>query len=153
MRKTILIVVLVLFVGAFAVYNLTAAQAKTGKGDLVLTAKKVKSAPKDASSSEWSKAKASRFALVGAGSVEGKNLELKAKSVYTKDQIFFRLEWADKDKSMDKNAWKFTGKREYSQSHIGSRIEHKSNFGCFIWWTSKGIGKITKGFLRIIRYN
>lgn len=141
MKKTILIVVLVLFVGAFVVYNLSTVQAKTAKGDLVLTAKKIKSAPKDASSSEWGKAKASRFALVGAGSVEGKNLELKVKSVYTKDEIFFLYEWPDKDKSMSKNSWKMTGgkwvKQKADEDRLGvlweiNRIDKFATKGCAI---------------------
>ena len=141
MKKTILIVVLVLFVGAFAVYNLSTAQAKTGKGDLVLTAKKVKSAPKDASSSEWSKAKASKIALVGAGKVEGKNLELTAKAVYTNDEIIFLYKWPDNDKSMYKNSWKMTGgkwvKQKADEDRLGvlweiNRIDKFATKGCAI---------------------
>ena len=55
------------------------------------------------------KAQESKIVLTGAGSVEGKVIELKTKSVYTKDEILFRFEWPDKDKSMEKNAWKFSG--------------------------------------------
>jgi hypothetical protein len=83
--------------------------AKAKPGDLVLTSKKVKSAPSDAGSSEWNQAKESEIVLTGAGSVEGKVIELKTKSVFTKDEIFFRLEWPDKDKSMNKKRWKFSG--------------------------------------------
>jgi hypothetical protein len=83
--------------------------AKAKPGDLVLTSKKVKSAPSDAGSSEWNKAQESEIVLTGAGSVEGKVIELKTKSVFTKDELFFRLEWPDKDKSMNKKRWKFSG--------------------------------------------
>ena len=95
---------LVLAIGTFAFYQASMAKAKAG--DLVLTSKKVNSAPADAGSSQWSEAKESKIALTGAGSVEGKSLLLSAKSVYTSDQIFFRFEWADKDKTLNKNRWK-----------------------------------------------
>ncbi len=107
MKKVFMIILLVLAIGTFAVHQ--ASLAKANPGDLVLTSKKVKSAPADAGSSEWKKAQESKIVLTGAGSVEGKVIELKTKSVYTKDEIFFRLEWPDKDKSMNKKRWKFSG--------------------------------------------
>lgn len=107
MKKVFMIILLVLAIGTFAVHQASLAKAKPG--DLVLTSKKVKSAPADAGSSEWKKAQESKIVLTGAGSVEGKVIELKTKSVYTKDEIFFRLEWPDKDKSMNKKRWKFSG--------------------------------------------
>ncbi len=109
MKKVFLIVLLVFAMATFTVYQASIAQSASAKGDLVLVAKKVKSAPADAGSSQWDKAKESKIVLTGAGKFEGKNLELKSKSVYTKDEIFFRFEWPDKDKSMNKNRWKFTG--------------------------------------------
>ena len=102
-----MIMLLVIATGTFAVHQASMAKAKPG--DLVLTSKKVKSAPSDAGSSEWIKAQESKIVLTGAGSVEGKVIELKTKSVFTKDEIFFRLEWPDKDKSMNKKRWKFSG--------------------------------------------
>jgi hypothetical protein len=107
MKKVFMIMLLVLAIGIFAVHQASMAKAKPG--DLVLTSKKVKSAPSDAGSSEWNQAKESEIVLTGAGSVEGKVIELKTKSVFTKDEIFFRLEWPDKDKSMNKKRWKFSG--------------------------------------------
>ena len=107
MKKVFLILLLVTAIGTFAVHQVSLAKAKAG--DLVLTSKKVSSAPSDAGSSEWNKAKESKIVLTGAGSVEGKVIELKTKSVFTKDEIFFRLEWPDKDKSMNKKRWKFSG--------------------------------------------
>jgi hypothetical protein len=104
MKKVFLIILLITAIGTFAVHQVSIAKAKPG--DLVLTSMKVKSAPSDAGSSEWNKAKESKIALTGAGSVEGKPLELKAKSVYTKDEIYFRFEWADKDKTLKKHRWK-----------------------------------------------
>ncbi len=107
MKKVFMIILLVLAIGTFAVHQ--ASLAKANPGDLVLTSKKVKSAPADAGSSEWNKAKEAKIVLTGAGSVEGKSLEFKAKSVYTGGQIFFRFEWPDKDKSMNKKRWHYTG--------------------------------------------
>jgi len=107
MKKVFMIMILVLAIGIFAVHQASMAKAKPG--DLVLISKKVKSAPSDAGSSEWNQAKESEIVLTGAGSVEGKVIELKTKSVFTKDEIFFRLEWPDKDKSMNKKRWKFSG--------------------------------------------
>jgi hypothetical protein len=95
MKKVFLIILLVLAIGTFAVHQASMAKAKPG--DLVLTSKKVKSAPSDAGSSEWNQAKEAKMVLTGAGKFEGKNIELKTKSVYTKDEILFRFEWPDKD--------------------------------------------------------
>ena len=108
MKRVFLITLLAFAIGTFTFYQVSMAKSKP-KGDLVLTSKKVKSTPADAVSSQWDKAKESKIVLTGAGSVEGTLLELKAKSVYTKDEIFFRFEWPDKDKSMNKKKWKYTG--------------------------------------------
>ena len=102
MKKMVMIFLIAALISGLAALQLTDAQTKS-KGDLILTSKSVESAPADAASAEWNQAKESNFMLTGVGSVEGKNLELKTKSVYTKDAIFFRFEWADKDKSMNKH--------------------------------------------------
>jgi hypothetical protein len=108
MKKVVMFFLLIALIGAFTAVQTPVAQTKP-KGDLVLTSKKVKSAPGDAASSAWNQAKEARIVLTGAGTVEGKLIELKTKSVYTKDEIFFRFEWPDKDKSMNKKRWKFSG--------------------------------------------
>ncbi len=140
MKKIIVISVLVLAVAALTFYRVSEAQT-TPKGDLVLTSKKVKSAPNDANSSQWNQSKESNLILVGAGKVEGKVMELKARSVYTKNDIFFRFEWPDKDKSMDKNAWKFTGgnwvKQKANEDRLGvlweiNRIDKFATKGCAV---------------------
>jgi hypothetical protein len=140
MKKVFLILLVAVAVGALMVYKVSEAQTKP-KGDLVLVSKKVKSAPADASSSQWSKAKEAKIILTGAGTVEGKIIELKAKSVYTKDDILFLFEWPDKDKSMDKNSWKFTGgkwaKVKANEDRLGviweiNRIDKFANKGCAI---------------------
>ena len=141
MKKLITMFLIVIAIGALSAYHFSDVQAKTAKGDLVLISKKVKSAPADAGSSQWGKAKESKLVLVGAGNVEGKTIELKAKSVYTKNGIFFRLEWPDKDKSMDKNAWKFTGgkwaKQKANEDRLGvmweiNRIDKFATKGCAV---------------------
>jgi len=141
MKKLGLVFLLMLTIGAFSIYSASVAVSKTSKGDLELISKKVKSAPTDSSSSQWNKAKEAKIALVGAGKVEGKNIELKAKSIYTKDEIFFRFEWPDKDKSMDKNAWKFTSgkwaKQKANEDRLGvlweiNRIDKFATKGCAI---------------------
>jgi len=106
MKRVFLIISLCLVMGIFTIYQVS--MAKT-KGDLMLISKEVKSAPADAGSAQWNNAKEAKIALTGAGSVEGKAIELKAKSVYTKDGIFFRFEWPDKDISMNKKRWQSTG--------------------------------------------
>jgi hypothetical protein len=139
MKKVFLIIVLVLAIGTFAVHQASMAKAKPG--DLMLTSKKVKSAPSDAGSSEWNQAKEAKMVLTGAGKFEGKNIELKTKSVYTKDEILFRFEWPDKDKSMDKNAWKFSGgkwnKIKANEDRLGlvfeiNRIDKFATKGCAV---------------------
>jgi hypothetical protein len=140
MKKISVIFLLVLAGAALILYEVSVAQT-TPKGDLILTSKKVKSAPSDANSSQWNQSKESKFVLVGAGNIEGKVIELKAKSVYTKDKIFFRMEWPDKDKSMDKNAWKYTGgkwvKQKANEDRLGvlweiNRIDKFATKGCAI---------------------
>jgi len=140
MKKRSLVIMLLIIIGVVAFYGLSTVDAKA-KGDLVLISKKVKSAPIDASSSQWAKAKEAKLVLVGAGKVEGKQIELKARSVYTKDEIFFSFEWPDKDKSMKKNAWKFTGgkwaKQKANEDRLGviweiNRIDKFANKGCAV---------------------
>jgi hypothetical protein len=140
MKKLSVVFILVLGVAALITYGVSIAQTTT-KGDLMLTSKKVKSAPTDANSAVWNQSKESNFVLVGSGNVEGKVIELKAKSVYTSDQIFFRFEWPDKDKSMDKNAWRYTGEKwmkiKANEDRLGvlweiNRIDKFATKGCAI---------------------
>jgi len=140
MKKIFMFTLLVLATGTFAFYQASMAKAKAG--DLVLTAKKVDSAPSDAGSSQWSEAKESKIALTGAGSVEGKSLQLSAKSVYTNDQIFFRFEWADKDKTLNKNRWKNSNgkwsKLKGDEDRLGvvweiNRIDKFATKGCAVF--------------------
>ncbi len=140
MKKSYFVITLLIIVAAVAFYGVSTVDAKA-KGDLVLISKKVKSAPTDAGSSQWDKAKEAKLVLVGAGKVEGKEIELKAKSVYTKGEIFFSFEWPDKDKSMKKNAWKFSGgkwvKQKANEDRLGviweiNRIDKFANKGCAV---------------------
>ncbi len=140
MKKNYFVITLLIIVASVALYDVFTVDAKA-KGDLVLISKKVKSAPADASSSQWDKAKEAKLALVGAAKVEGKEIELKAKSVYTEDEIFFSFEWPDKDKSMKKNAWEFTGgkwaKQKANEDRLGvvweiNRIDKFANKGCAV---------------------
>jgi hypothetical protein len=141
MKKIFLILLLVLTGGAFTVYGASMAPTKTPKGDLELFSKKISSAPSDASSPEWKQARESKFVLVGAGTVEGKILELKAKSVYTIDDLFFRFEWPDADQSMNKSKWKFAGgkwaKQPGDEDRLGvvweiNRIDKFATKGCAV---------------------
>jgi hypothetical protein len=140
MKKVFLILLVAVAVGALMVYKVSEAQTKP-KGDLVLVSKKVKSAPADASSSQWSKAKEAKIILTGGGTVEGNIISLKTKSVYTKDDILFLFEWPDKDKSMDKNEWKFKGgkwnKTKANEDRLGvvwevNRVDKFANKGCAV---------------------
>jgi hypothetical protein len=140
MKKVFLILLIAVAVGALMAYQVSVAQSKS-KGDLVLISKKVKSAPIDASSTQWQKAKESTLVLVGAGKVEGNIITQTVRSVYTKDEIFFLFEWHDYNKSMDKNAWKFTGgkwiKKKANEDRIGmvweiNRIDKFATKGCAV---------------------
>ena len=140
MKKVFIIILLVLTIGTLVLYQASVAQTKP-KGDLVLVSKKVKSAPADAGSSQWSKAKQAKIILTGAGTVEGKIIEQKVKSVYTKDDIFFLFEWPDKDKSMNKKKWKYTGdkwvKQKGDEDRLGvvweiNRIDKFATKGCAV---------------------
>jgi hypothetical protein len=140
MKKVIMVFLLITLIGVFAALQTPVAQTKS-KGDLVLTSQKVGSAPEDAGSSVWNQAKEAKVVLTGAGKFEGKNFELKTKSVYTKDEIFFRFEWPDKDKSMQKNAWKFSGgkwnKIKANEDRLGlvfeiNRIDKFATKGCAV---------------------
>jgi hypothetical protein len=90
MKKVIIVFLLIALIGVFTALQTPVAQTKS-KGDLILTSKKVKSAPGDAVSSVWNQAKEAKIVLTGAGKFEGKVIELITKSVFTKDQIFFRF--------------------------------------------------------------
>ncbi len=140
MKKVVMVFLLIALIGAFTVLQTPIAQTKS-KGDLVLTSKKVKSAPGDAGSSVWNQAKEAKVVLTGGGKFEGKAIDLKTKSVYTGDEIFFRFEWPDKDKSMQKNAWKFSGgkfsKIKANEDRLGvvfeiNRIDKFATKGCAV---------------------
>jgi hypothetical protein len=140
MKKVFLILLIAIAISALTAYQVSVAQTKS-KGDLVLTAKKVNSSPADSNSSQWNKAKESQIVLVGAGTVEGKIVKLKAKSVYTKEEIFFRFEWPDKNKSMNKRRWKFNGgewtKFKGDEDRMGvvweiNRIDKFATKGCAV---------------------
>ena len=140
MKKVVMFFLLIALIGAFAALQTPVAQTQS-KGDLVLTSKKVKSAPADAGSSVWNQAQEAKIVLTGAGSVEGKVIELKTKSVYTGDEIFFRFEWPDKDKSMNKNRWKYSGgkwsKIKGDEDRLGvvfeiNRIDKFATKGCTV---------------------
>ena len=138
MKKVCMAVIVVLSFSVFGMFQVAMAQPK---GDLELVSKKVGSSPKNAGSSQWNKAAGSKFVLTGAGSAKGETVEMMAKSVYTKDEIFFRFEWADKDKSMKKNSWKRTGdkwvKQKLDEDRLGvvfqiNRIDKFATKGCAI---------------------
>ncbi len=140
MKKVFLIILFVIAIGTFVVHQVSIAKSKP-KGDLVLTSKKMKSASSDAGSSQWNKAKEAKMMLTGSGKFEGKDIELKTKSVYTKDEIFFRFEWPDPDKSMQKNAWKFSGSKwnkiKANEDRLGvvfeiNRIDKFATKGCAV---------------------
>ena len=109
MKKVFVILVAILAIAAFTVYSGSLAATQADKGDLVVISKKVRSAPTDASSPQWEKAEKARIVVNGAGDVEGNITTLKARSVYTKDEIFFLFQWHDYNKSMNKKRWKYTG--------------------------------------------
>ncbi len=138
--KRIIVVMIAALLGVFAVLQYTGAQSES-KGDMVLTSQKVKAAPENAGSPVWSRAAEAKIALTGNGSVEGKAIEIKTKSVYTKDHIFFRFEWPDKDKSMNKNRWRFSGdqwtKIKGDEDRLGvvfeiNRIDKFATKGCTV---------------------
>ncbi|MBW2563896.1 MAG: hypothetical protein JRE29_07665 [Deltaproteobacteria bacterium] len=140
MKKVFLIILFVIAIGTFVVHQVSIAKSKP-KGDLVLTSKKMKSASSDAGNSQWNKAQEAKMVLTGSGKFEGKDIELKTKSVYTKDEIFFRFEWPDPDKSMQKNAWKFSGgkwdKIKANEDRLGlvfeiNRIDKFATKGCAV---------------------
>jgi hypothetical protein len=140
MKNKIMMVVLVALLGVFAVLQTPGAQSGS-KGDLVLTSQKVRTGPENADSSVWNQAKEARIVLAGNGSVEGKMIEIKAMSVYTKEDIFFRFEWPDKDKSMNKNRWRFSNgqwtKIKGDEDRLGlvfeiNRIDKFATKGCAV---------------------
>ncbi len=140
MKKTVMISLFAIMICALVALQLTDAQTKP-KGDLILISKSVKSAPADAASAEWNQAEESKIMLTGAGSVEGKNLELKTKSVYTEDAVFFRFEWADNNLTMNKNRWKFSGgewtKIKGDEDRLGvvfeiNRVDKFATKGCAV---------------------
>lgn len=141
MKKAMIFSLFAVMICTLVVLQLTDAQT-TPKGDLILTSKSVDSAPADVDSAEWNQAEESKIMLTGAGSVEGKNLELKAKSVYTEDAVFFRFEWADNDLTLNKNRWKFSGgewtKIKGDEDRLGvvfeiNRVDKFATKGCTVF--------------------
>ena len=141
MKKVFMILISILAVAALTVYSVSLVAAKTDKGDLVVTSKKVKSAPTDASSPQWKEAEKAKIVVTGAGTVEGNINTIKVRSVYTKDEVFFLFQWHDYNKSMNKNSWKFTGgkwiKQKGDEDRLGvvweiNRIDKFATKGCTV---------------------
>lgn len=105
MKKVFLIPLMSLAAGGLLFTSVPASRAASDRGDMALASATVASAPKDASSPEWQKAKAANLVLTGAGRFEGKKLDLEVKSVHTKDMVFLRYSWPDQEKSMGKKQW------------------------------------------------
>lgn len=140
MKKTVLCVLMIAVFSMTMVFQSAMAQTNA-KGDLELVSQKVKSAPANAGSTQWNKAKESKFVLTGAGSAEGEIVELKAKSVYTKANVFFRFEWPDGQKSINKKSWRRTNgqwvKQKLDEDRLGvvfeiDRIDKFATKGCAI---------------------
>jgi hypothetical protein len=138
MKKVFRAGFIVLLLSVFVMLQIAVAQPK---GDLKLVSKKVGASPADIGSSQWNNATESKFVLTGAGSAEGQIVEMKAKSVYTEDEVFFRFEWPDKDKSMKKNSWIRSGdkwvKQKLDEDRLGvvfeiDRIDKFATKGCAI---------------------
>ncbi|MEE9567470.1 MAG: ethylbenzene dehydrogenase-related protein [Desulfobacteria bacterium] len=141
MKKVFVILVAILAIAALTVYSGSLAATKADKGDLMVISKKVKSAPTDASSPQWKEAERAKIVVTGAGTVEGNIIPLKVRSVYTKDEMFILFTWHDYNKSMDKNAWKFTGgkwsKIKANEDRLGvvweiNRIDKFATKGCTV---------------------
>lgn len=133
-------VFLLCLVMAVAVSFAYAAENKP-KGDLRLLAKKVSSPPADADSPQWKEAVESRLVLEGAGTFENKSLNLSAKAVYTKDEIFLLFVWPDEEASLVKGTWKLQGgkwiKQKGDEDRVGvtweiNRIEKFATKGCAV---------------------
>lgn len=136
MKRIIHICLMVITICGLVLYG-----CEKTKEDKVLISQEVESAPTELDSPQWNNAKEVEFVLEGAGSVEGKTIETKVKSVYTKEEIFFLLEWPDADKSMNKKKWRFTGgkwvKQKGDEDRLGivweiSRIDKFATKGCAI---------------------
>jgi uncharacterized protein YbaA (DUF1428 family) len=142
MKKLFVILIASLAIVVLTIYSGSLAATKADKGDLVVVSKEVSSAPTDASSPQWKEAEKARIVLTGAGAVEGNKNTIKVRSVYTKDEIFFLFQWHDYNKSMNKNAWKFTGgewvKKKGDEDRLGMvfeiyRINKFATKGCTVF--------------------
>ena len=82
-----------------------------GKGDNLITAKKVSKDPVDVTSAEWGSAKEATLINDGAsgGPFEKKTLEVKVKAVYTKGgNVSVLFSWPDSTQNLAKEPWKFS---------------------------------------------
>jgi len=115
-----------------------------GKGDNLITAKKVSKDPADVSSAEWGSAKEAVLINDGAsgGPFEKKTLEVRVKAVYTKGgNISMLLSWPDSTQNVTKEPWKLS-KGKWSKSNededklaINWEIKRIKNFatkGCTV---------------------
>jgi len=124
-----------------AALSLLVIQGAGAADDRALVSAAVKAVPADAASGVWSKAKEANIQLTGAGKFEGKKLNLKLKSVHTKDMVYFLFDWPDTEKSMAKKEWVLTdGKWQATKAdedRLGvifeiNRIEKFATKGCAV---------------------
>jgi len=137
MKKLSFVITLLFMVCAAAAFA-------AGKGDTAITAKKVSKDPADINSPEWGSVKEATLIHDGAsgGPFEKKTLEVRVRAVYTKGgNISMLVSWPDADRSMTKEAWKFSkGKWEKQKGNedmvaLNWEIKRIKNFatkGCAV---------------------
>lgn len=94
----------------------------TGMAKQTVTAAKVEKAPAGLDDPVWQKAKAVQVPFEGKEKFAGKKATVSTKAVYTADEIYFRFNWKDADKSVTKGAWKFDGQKWSHQEGNEDRI-------------------------------
>lgn len=95
------------------------------KGDSEIVSAKVKTDPGDVASPEWNSAKEAKVVCDGAsgGPFEKKSIDVKVKSVYTKDgNISILLTWQDSEQSMDMEAWKLAKTKWSKKDGIEDKV-------------------------------
>jgi len=93
-----------------------------GAAKQVLTAAKVKAAPKGLDDAAWTMAKAIQVPFEGKEKFAGKKASVTTKAVYTDAEIYFLFSWSDAAKSVTKGAWKFDGQKWSHQKGNEDRI-------------------------------
>jgi hypothetical protein len=111
----------------------------TANANQTVPATYVEKAPRGLYDTLWDRAKGVSVKLTGKGTFTGKKTGLTVRAVYTDEEIYFRLRWKDRSRSVTLGSWRYDGqewsRQKGKEDQIAllfeiSRINNFASQGC-----------------------